>query len=339
MPERWYRRIRPALQVLRHGPYRPPELTGISPEQAVEARRFFPRDKFFIYGHARSGTTLFARLIRLHPEVHCNWQAHFFTRPPLLSGLVADRQVREWLSRRSNRWNRGGDLAPVVLRAVADYILERDAEVEGARIVGDKSPSSLSNGNAVDNLYQIYPDARLLVIVRDPRDTLLSHRFQAFLDSPQTLTRDDLSIREAFRRDPAPFLAGSRSVFTEAGLRAGIAGWVRNVRETRTRAQALFAGAYRQLRFEDLLAEPVRSLRSIWEFLGASPPDEELEGQVLTEIEHNPDEDWQLEKDPSIARHIEKGEVGGWRNIFTPQDRAVFDELAADLLDQLGYQP
>ena len=78
--------------------------------------------KFFIFGHARSGTTLLARLVRLHPEVHCNWQAHFFTRPPLLRGMLSDPQVSAWLSRKSNRWNRGEDLSLVVLRAAADFI-------------------------------------------------------------------------------------------------------------------------------------------------------------------------------------------------------------------------
>lgn len=70
-------RIRLASWVLRYG--RLPaaglrEVPAISPQEVAEAREFFPLDKFFIYGHARSGTTLLTRLIRLHPEVHCNYQ-------------------------------------------------------------------------------------------------------------------------------------------------------------------------------------------------------------------------------------------------------------------------
>ena len=45
------------------------DIRVITPEELVEIRHFFPRDKFFIFGHARSGTTLLARLVRLHPEV------------------------------------------------------------------------------------------------------------------------------------------------------------------------------------------------------------------------------------------------------------------------------
>ena len=75
-------------------------IPAITPEEVAEIKQFFPREKFFILGHARSGTTLLMRLARLHPEVHCNYQAHFFTRPPLLSGLAADKQVEAWLARR-----------------------------------------------------------------------------------------------------------------------------------------------------------------------------------------------------------------------------------------------
>ncbi len=45
-------------------------IPAITPKQVAEIKQFFPREKFFIFGHARSGTTLLMRLVRLHPEVH-----------------------------------------------------------------------------------------------------------------------------------------------------------------------------------------------------------------------------------------------------------------------------
>ena len=120
-----------------------------------------------------------------------------------------------WLQRRSVRWNRGKDLSPVVMRATADFILERDARREGKSIVGDKSPNSLMNGDAVRLMYDIYPDARLIFIVRDGRDAVLSHRFQTFIDAPQHLSKEDRRIREEFSRDPEPFKALEKSLFTE----------------------------------------------------------------------------------------------------------------------------
>ena len=75
------------------------EIPPITPEEIDEIRQFFPRRKFFIFGHARSGTTLLMRLVRLHPQVHCNYQAHFFTRKPLLKSLVNNPEAQEWLAR------------------------------------------------------------------------------------------------------------------------------------------------------------------------------------------------------------------------------------------------
>ena len=136
MLNRMINRIRLAGWVLRYG--RLPsqglrEVPAISPDEIAEAREFFPLDKFFIFGHARSGTTLLTRLIRLHPEVHCNYQGHFFTRQPTLEGLVNRAEIEDWFTRRSNRWNHGHDLSPVVLRAVSDYIMEREARPLGVK--------------------------------------------------------------------------------------------------------------------------------------------------------------------------------------------------------------
>ncbi len=111
------KRISRALRVLLTGQAQPTdqrEIPQITPEDLAEIKQFFPMPKFFIFGHARSGTTLLARLIRVHPDVHCNWQAHFFTRPPLLSGMLSGKRFEAWLARPSNRWNRGRDLSPVV---------------------------------------------------------------------------------------------------------------------------------------------------------------------------------------------------------------------------------
>src|SRR6266540_3529602 len=83
-------------------------IPAITPEEVVEIKQFFPREKFFIFGHARSGTTLLMRLVRLHPEVHCNYQAHFFTRQPLLKSLeeeinaeMASNPDEEWQAKRN----------------------------------------------------------------------------------------------------------------------------------------------------------------------------------------------------------------------------------------------
>ena len=313
------------------------EIPPITPEEAAEARLFFPLDKFFIFGHARSGTTLLARLVRLHPEVHCNWQLHLFTRPPLLKSLVDSPEIGSWLARRSNRWNRGRDLSPLVLRAAADFIMEREARQLGKRIVGDKSPNSLLDGEAVRLMQAVYPDGRLVYIARDGRDTLLSHRFQAFIDIVHHLNKEDLRIRQAFIDDPEPFLKGERSLFTEDGIRQAAEGWVRNMQETDGEGKARFGEHYCSLRYEDLLAQPWDEMIKVWEFLGASKTETPDPGQVQAEMRENPDADWQQEKASQIAQAMQKGRQGNWRHMFTARDRQIFHEIAGETLAAWGY--
>jgi hypothetical protein len=306
-------------------------------DEVAEIKEFFPLDKFFIFGHARSGTTILARVIRQHQEVYCHWQAHFFTRPPLLEALVADPRVGDWLGRANNRWNRGRDLSPVVLRAAADIILEREARREGKRIVGDKSPSSLLDGESVRLMYKVYPDARLIYIIRDGRDTVLSHRFQNFIEFPQLLTKEDARIRAEFARNPEPFMAGERSVFTSKGIRHAAEGWVRNVRETDQFGKDLFGDHYLSLRYEDLLERSWKELERIWSFLGASPAEECVKTGVNAELQQNLDIAWQNQKSGDIARSLQKGKSGSWQTMFTSRDRQVFKEIAGEMLASWGY--
>jgi LPS sulfotransferase NodH len=314
------------------------EIRPISAEETAEAKAFFPLEKFFIFGHARSGTTLLTRLIRLHPEVHCNYQAHFFTRAPFLQALVADPEVAAWLSQRSNRWNRGQDLSPVVLRAVSDFILEREARRVGKTIIGDKSPNNTVGGEAVHRLHAVYPDAFLIFIVRDGRDAVLSHRFQDFVDRTSSLSLADTRLREAFTRQPEPFLTGQRSLFSETRLRAEALSWVKNLAETEALGSSIFGDRYIHLRYEDLLAQPWAELRRLWEFLQVKALGPELESVVVDEMQSNPDAEWQMQKDRDLAQVLQKGQRGNWRNIFTSRDRAIFKEAAGQTLINWQYE-
>jgi len=319
------------------------EIPAISAEEISEAKAFFPLDKFFIFGHARSGTTLLTRLIRVHPQVHCNYQGHFFTRTPLLEALVGDPEVGAWLSRRSNRWNQGRDLSPLVLRAAADFIMERDARQAGKSspgcVVGDKSPNSLLDGEAVRKMVRVYPEARLIFIIRDGRDAAVSHRFQAFIDRQAHLTSEDQRIRQSFSQDPAPFLSGQRSIFTEKGIRQAALGWSHNVADTHQVAGELLGERYIHLRYEDLLAKPWQEMSRLWEFLGVDTSASGLQDALDAELTSNPDADWQQHKAAEIATSLSKGQRGTWRELFTARDRQIFKQAAGETLITWGYEP
>src|SRR5215217_4892590 len=288
-------RFRSAARILLKGDLKKKKrgpIPAITAEEIAEIKQFFPREKFFLLGHARSGTTLLMRLLRLHPEVHCNYQAHFFTRQPLLKSLVNNPEAEEWLTRKSNRWNQGRDLSPLVLRTAADFIMERDAVKAGKSIVGDKSPSSTIHGQAVLDMHSIYPDAKLIYIVRDGRDVLISERFRNLVEESKFLKVEDRSIIEELRKDPTPFTNGTRSIFTENVIRRVASGWVKNVGEIDSEGRRLFGKNYCSIRYEDLLAYPFDEMQTLWKFLGVEV-NQSLEKAIVEEMSSNPDEEWQ----------------------------------------------
>ncbi len=310
----------------------------ITQEELAEVRQFFSREKFFILGHARSGTTLLMRLARLHPEVHCNYQAHFFTRKPLLKSLVNSAEIEEWLTRKSNRWNHGRDLSPLVLRAAADFIMERDAAREGKRIVGDKSPSSVIHGQVVRDMHSLYPDAKIVNIVRDGRDVLISERFRNFVEESKFLTAEDKRIITDLKADSAPISDGRRSIFTEAFIHNIASRWVNDLTETDSEAKRLYERQYHTLRYEDLLTNPFDEMKKLWVFLGAKEIPNSLEVGVKTEMSSNPDGEWQVQRNEGIASFLPKGQAGNWQKLFTVRDKTLFKEIAGEMLMKWGYE-
>jgi hypothetical protein len=336
-----FSRFKSVARILLRGDPRKNKRNPIPPitaEEVAEVRCFFPREKFFILGHARSGTTLLMRLARLHPEVHCSYQAHFFTRKPLLKSLVDTPETEEWLTRKSNRWNRGRDLSPLVLRATADLIMERDAVREGKHIVGDKSPSSTIHGQAVRDLHAVYPDAKLIYIVRDGRDVLISERFRNFVEESKFLSAEDRRIIAELRKDQTPFISGTRSIFTETFIRRVAGGWVVNLTEIEGEGRRLFGAQYLSLRYEDLLDQPFEEMGKLWKFLGVKKVERSLEKVIKTEMASNPDEEWQARRNGDISSFLPKGQAGNWARLFTERDKVVFKQVAGEMLVRWGYE-
>jgi len=332
-------RLKQAVKILLRGePQRVTPIPHITKEEAEEAHSFFPMNKFFLTGHSRSGTTLLARLIRLHPDVHCDWQGHFFSRPPLLRSLVDDPALETWLTHRSFHWNRGVDPSAVLVRACSDYLLEREARRNGKSIVGDKSPNTYLGGECIDNIHQIYPDAYIIHIVRDGRDALLSHQTRRYIEKHTQLSPDEKMIQQQLKNQPNDYFQNGGSLFPASMFTKRTQSWVNNINETEDIGLSLYQERYLRVHYEALLEDPFSILCQIWSFLKAPIDERGLEEIVATELNKNPDASWQKQNNPDIARLFTKGESGGWQKFFTPSDRLHFKQIAGATLIRFGYE-
>jgi hypothetical protein len=309
---------------------------------------------FFIVGEMRSGTSWLRRTLSAHPEIVCGHEGSFFGRDysreeiPVYPGpvssftraLTVSEELRVWHELPWNRWGGGyeEDLRNLTRHSV-DYFLSKEVIRTGKRIVGDKSPQ---HTECLDEIYDVYPDARIVHIVRDGRDVAVSamhHWWRLAKDQPEgvfELTPEELEIRDAYLRDREGFLASGRSIFTEERLRQLARRWSYRVGKARRDGTSLCGERYLEIRYEDLLRDTPETLRRVLELLRARRGDGVVEHCIRATNFERVSNRRQGEEDPSSF--FRKGIAGDWRGVFTQRDRQIYEELAGDRLIEMGYE-
>lgn len=308
---------------------------------------------FFVLGQQKSGTTWLMRILDAHPEILCNGEGRFFgggwrqkglkkradvQRPPssLLYALLDAEYLRLWIER--SVWSRDGSAAEHLdnlTRMAADYFLRAELIKSGKRLVGDKSP--LLTPETMEEVGRIYPEARVIHIIRDGRDSAISAAHHSWNFGNAAKDHLTLARRDAYRRDPEGMRERGESIFAPGQLEKLASDWNSRVGRAVEDGPVLLGDNYAEVRYEDLVERPERQVGRLLAFLGADAG----EGAVRRCVEAGSFERLSKgrsrgQEDPSSF--FRKGVVGEWSNVFTEEDKVIFEREAGDLLVGLGYE-
>lgn len=273
----------------------------------------------FVVGAMRSGTTLLRLMLNEHSELAIPAESHFlfelFREFGPESELSGEELVRALaLVTGTTEWQRdfrhteaelqravGG--GPLSMAELIDRIFRLEIAGTGKPRWGDKTPAHILR---VPALLRCFPSARVLAIVRDPRDVYLSLRRHDWVgDSSWEIGRyiahcGDLLTRSRERFPPERFAC---------------------------------------VRYEDLVLEPEATLRRVCRFVSL-----DFEATMLNFHEHARKnvQDWELAvgTHTKLLRPMHEADVGRWReerSVRTRLQLAQIEALASDFMTEFDY--
>ena len=312
---------------------------------------------FFVTGLGKSGTSWLMRTLDGHPEILCKGEGRFFAADwrranfdpevtqalasSLYYALLNSEYLRLWVER--SVWAREGDAArhlDNLTRLATEQFLTGELRKTNKKLVGDKSP--LLDANFIQEVSRVYPEAKVVHIIRDGRDqavSMLHHVWNRSTDQGgvQTLKPGELEKRKVYREDPQKLFEKGGGIFTEERLRQAAQSWNTRVGKTAKDGPALLGPNYSEVRYEDLLERPHEEVGRLARFLGADTRKDTVQ-QAVSSASFERLSKGRERGQEDTSSFYRKGVAGDWKNYFTERDKEIYKEEAGELLIELGYE-
>lgn len=272
-------------------------------------------DFLFVSGMPKSGTTWVANIFRGHPEVALTkTEGHLmtvcynafkqcqqdFNEYPVSSFFMTDAIRNE------------------ALRTASINMLHELA-AKGVRVVGEKTPQVAFN---LTRLASVFPEAKVVHIVRDGRDVVVSHWFN--------------ELRNLKESDPSFDMEANMQPIPDEFVESSITHW-RDGNLAFLKDKSLFGSdQVYTVRYEDLHVDAPGLTREMLSFIGVSSDDEAV-AQCVENGSFKKQAGGRKRGQEDVGNFYRKGIVGDHVNYLTKNQLQTIDELAGATLRQLGY--
>lgn len=268
-------------------------------------------DPIFVAGPDRSGTTLMYSLLASHPEIsmvrRTNLWRYFYRRygdlsepenfERCLDEMLRYRRMRH-LEPDEDRIRREFSAGEPTYGRLFALFHGHNAERQGRARWGDKS---LHTELFADGIFREYPEARVIHMIRDPRDRYAS-----------------VSRRNGAHLDRVGAATGR---------------WLMSARAARRNA-AKYPDRYLVVRFEDLVAEPRRVMAQVCEFAGVDFSPSMMDMGAVPELR---DSGGNSSFGDGAPGGISRKPVGRYRSVLDPGDVAFIEHVAGREMERHGY--
>ena len=249
----------------------------------------------FIGCFPRSGSTLLRAILQSHPDVAAGQtEINIFqdiktvsrkTKMNIIDAFEARGDELDFAEKNGN------------LVEIADYVLGRFMQREGAKLVLLKQPKHIF---FLDDIFRYYPNSKFIHIIRDGRNATMSQRY--FL------------VPEDQVEWPYEWCCRQWNVCINRG------------KTYRCDSR------YMEVRYEDLLVDPITTASRIFDFLEVTY----LPAERLMDFHRYYDASKQPQH-PEVANPIDQANINKWIDRMTDQDREIFNRIAGRNNSRLGY--
>jgi Sulfotransferase domain len=279
----------------------------------AETGRISPENLIWIFGSARTGSTWLGAMM-------ADLKDHSWWHEPMVGYLFGHLYYERARARRENEhFILGGDktlwLGPV-RRFVLDSASTRFPErIDNGYLVIKEPHGTLG----APILTEALPESRMILLVRDPRDVISSKmdaaREGSWAEEAQKRRGQDKKNTSADRR-PDAFVKSQSKRYVQ-------------LIDLAQQAYDAHEGHKVLVRYEDLRAKPLETMRRIYASLEIPTEEQELSRIVERHAWENiPD------RKKGSGKFYRKGSPGGWANDLTPEQVEIVESITAPLLDR-----